>query len=259
MAGERERRMKKRVLPLFFAALSAVRAGIVAQFDSGAENFDLDGQDRVLAWRSASGPSLVPALTNSPAWTLAALDVSNASRGVCFNLASNPASPLTFGPSTESPVATLFLVADTPAEGYSTLFFAPVTATVTPHAPAAEYDGAEASDGLLRVNGAESLLFGQALRHIVEADFAQPVPPSGLFIGGAPVCAAWGQGWKGAVHAMVALDAPPSEGARRAIRKYLALRYGVAGVSPAGPDDAAEAAALGLNAHGLFGAKVILR
>lgn len=221
-------------------------AGVVAQFDSGAEDFDLDGQGRVLAWRSVNGPSLVPALTNSPAWTLAALDVSNASRGVCFNLASNPSSPLIFGPSAVSPVATLFLVADTPAEGYSTLFFAPVTATVTPHAPAPEYDGAEASEGLLRING--------------EADFAQPVPPSGLFIGGAPVCAAWGQGWKGAVHAMVALDAPPSEGARRAIRKYLALRYGVAGLlPPAGPDDAAEAAALGLNAHGLFGARVILR
>jgi len=109
------------------------------------------------------------------------------------------------------------------------------------------------------VDGRAGTLFPDGGRHIVEIDFAEPAALSRVFIGGTPACAAWGQNWRGAVFEAVALDAPPSEGARRAVLKYLSLRYGVAGLPPADQADAAEARALGLDTHGCFGTRMIFR
>ena len=245
---------------LFLAVPLAGWAGVLAQFDLSVPGNIVTGADgRVEAWLSPGGPALVPAVTDSPAWACPALAATNGLQGVFFNLSSNPASPLGFAPSATGTVATLLLVVAGAGDGYATLLQSPVVATVTPYALGTEYDAAEAADGLLRVNGSSPALFGAGVPHIVEADFAEPAALSCVFIGGTPACAAWGQNWRGAVYEVVALDAPPTESARLAIRNYFALRYGVAGLPAAGRAGVFEAFALGLNAHGFFGTRLFFR
>jgi hypothetical protein len=236
------------------AALFRASAAVVAQCEPAGAVTDEEG--RVLTWNALhGGAAFVPAIPESPAWTLPALVAG----GVAFDATETPASPLVSGAEA---VSTVFLaVAPAPAtNSFSALVEAPgVSVTAVPRAAPRTYDPEDAAGLAVRVNGGLSLEF-PAAPHIVEVDFPQPVPGVDLRIGGASACAGWIQAWRGHIFSVVAFDAPPDGPVRDAVRSYLARRHGVAGgFPPPGREAVLQATAQGLDTHGLFSTTLILK
>jgi hypothetical protein len=237
-------------------SVSRAAAAVVAQCEIMDRGVVTDGDGRVLAWNALhGGAAFVPVFVDSPAWALPAL----AADGVAFDVAGNPASPLACGAEW---VSTVFLVV-TPAPDagrYSSLVEVPgASVTAAPHVVPRTYDPEDAAGISVRVNGSPSLEFPGA-PHIVEVDFARPVPGADLRIGGESACAAWGQMWRGRVGAVIAFDAPPSETVRKVVRNMLSRRHGIAGgFPPVGQGAALQAAAQGLDMHNLFSTMLLLR
>ncbi len=111
-------------------------ANVIAQFDLSAPGCVETGESgQVAGWNSASGLVLVPAVTNSPAWSAPELAVTNGFDGVFFNLSTNPASPLAFTGTATNTVSTLFLVVSGSSGGYSTLLHATFSSAALRRAP----------------------------------------------------------------------------------------------------------------------------
>lgn len=232
-------------------------AAVVAQcelMDGGAAT---DGDGHVLAWdANRDGAAWLPAFADSATWTLPALEPT----GIAFDaVLGRPASPL----ASEAPeIATLFLVVN-PAPAphrFATLVEVPgASVTVAPRVAPRTYDPEDAAGLTVRVNGADSLAFPNA-PHIVEVDFAGPVPGGDLRIGGASACVGWEQAWGGHITAAIAFSAPPGDAVRDVTRSYLARRHRVAGdFPPPGRDAVFQAVAQGLDTHSLFSTLVILK
>jgi hypothetical protein len=231
-------------------------AAVVAQceiMDGGAVT---DGGGHVLAWNAnRNGAAWFPSLTGSAAWPLPSLDPN----GIAFDTSAAPASPLT---SEAAGISTLFLVVN-PAPAphrFATLVEVPgASVTAVPRVTPRTYDPEDAVGLIVRVNGADSLAFPDA-PHIVEVDFAAPVSGGDLRIGGASVCAGWGQAWGGRIIAAIAFDVPPDDAVRNVTRSYLARRHTVAGgFPPPGLDAVLLAMSQGLNTHTLFSTLTILK
>lgn len=241
---------------LFLATFLRVAAAVVSQCEVVDGGVVTDAEGRVLAWDSfRGGAAWLPAITNSPAWTLPSAETE----GMAFDAPGDPATPLA---SAAPSVATLFLVVSPslPAEGFATLVEVP-GASVTAAARAAPpvYDPEDAAGLSVRVNGQPALGIPDA-PHIVEVDFAQPVPGGDLRVGGASACASWRQPWRGRVGAVIAFDVPPDEPVRRTVRNYLARRHGIAGDFPLDSHEAViQTMALGLYTHDLFSTRLLLK
>ena len=232
-------------------------AAVVAQCEIRDGGVVTDGGGHVLAWNAnRNGAAWFPALADTDAWILPELEPN----GIAFDAAlGNPASPLA---SEAAEIATLFLVVNPAASAYqfATLVEAPgASVTVAPRALPRTYDPEDAAGLAVRVNGADSLAFPDAL-HIVEVDFAHPVAGGDLRIGGTSACAGWRQEWRGHIVAAVAFSAPPDEPIRQVARDYLARRHGVAGSFPPPERDALfQAKTLGLDTHNFFSTLMILK
>ena len=89
-------------------------------------------------------------------------------------------------------------------------------------------------------------------RQLIEAVFDAPAPLNELYIGGAPATAAWAQSWSGGIAELILLDETPTEEQLNAIRRYLALKYGLAVSTESDGAIVSTLTAMGIDTSGLF-------
>ncbi len=99
----------------------------------------------------------------------------------------------------------------------------------------------------------------RATFQLIEAVFDSPVPLNELYIGGAPATAAWAQSWSGGIAELILLAETPTEDQLNALRRYLALKYGLAVRTESDGAIVTTLSALGVDTAGLFNSVFLVR
>ena len=84
-------------------------------------------------------------------------------------------------------------------------------------------------------------------------------PDSATILGGAPATAAWEQSWSGGIAELILLPETPTEEQLNALRRYLALKYGLAVPTESDGDIVSTLTALGVDTAGLFNSVFLVR
>jgi GAF domain-containing protein len=89
--------------------------------------------------------------------------------------------------------------------------------------------------------------------------FDSPCALNGIYVGGAPATAAWGQSWRGAVAELILLADTPTDERLNALRRYLALKHGLAVPTESDGGIVATLAAMGVDTDGLFNSVFLVK
>ncbi len=112
----------------------------------------------------------------------------------------------------------------------------------------------------LSINATATNLFAAvATPQLVEVAFDSPTPLNELYIGGAPTTAAWAQSWSGGIAELILLAEMPPEEEINALRRYLALRHGLAVPTESDGGIVSTLAAMGIDTAGLFNSVFLVR
>jgi len=174
-------------------------------------------------------------------------------------------SPLGFPDSATNSVSYAFAVIECaePAD-HATLFDAPCSIRFMPK-PFDDnetffYESQLSNAVALSINAVPTNLFtAEAAPQLIEAAFDSPVPLNELYIGGAPATAAWNQSWSGGIAELILLADPPTQEQLNALRRYLALRHGLAVPSESDGGIVSTLAAMGIDTSGLFNSVFLVR
>ena len=174
-------------------------------------------------------------------------------------------SPLGFPDSATNSVSYAFAVVKcVEAVDHATLIDAPCSIRFIPDPfntlQANFYESQLTNTVALSVNATPTNRFSTgAAFQLIEAAFYSPVPLNELYIGGAPATAAWEQSWSGGVAELILLAETPTEGQLNALRRYLALKYGLAVPTESDSAIVATLTALGVDTAGLFNSVFLVR
>ena len=174
-------------------------------------------------------------------------------------------SPLGFPDSATNSVSYAFAVVKcVEAVDHATLIDAPCSIRFIPdpfNTPEAFfYESQTTNTVALSINATPTNHFSiGAAFQLIEAAFYSPVPLNELYIGGAPATAAWEQSWSGGVAELILLAETPTEGQLNALRRYLALKHGLAVPTESDGAIVSMLTAMGIDTDGLFNSVFLVR
>ena len=84
-------------------------------------------------------------------------------------------------------------------------------------------------------------------------------PDSATILGGAPATAAWAQSWSGGISELILLEEVPTEEQLNALRRYLALKHGLAVPTESDGAIVSMLTAMGIDTDGLFNSVFLVR
>ena len=228
-----------------FAKNSALQF-VVEDFNGSVWNFR-DGRSMLLSEHTA---------TNG--WSLALKDGDM----ICFD---STTSPLAFPDSATGRVTRAFAVAACEeAADHATLFDASCSVRFMPSFfPEEEraFYGSQLTNAVaMSINATSTDLFPPASGlQVIEAEFEPPCPLNEIYVGGAPATAAWGQSWRGGVAELILLSETPTDEQLNALRRYLALKHGLAVPTESDSGIVATLAAMGIDTDGLFNSVFVVK
>ena len=242
-------------LAVVLQAAGAAMGGEVRQFV--AAGFQSEAGPPVWnAQRELSGMASEHAATNG--WSLAWRDGGM----VCFD---DTTSPLAFPDSATGLVyRALAAVICEEAADHATLFDASCSVRFMPspfpEEERAFYESQLTNAVTLSIDAVNTNLFPEAsgLR-LIEAEFTPPCPLNEIYVGGAPATAAWGQSWRGGVAELILLADTPTDEQLNALRRYLALKHGLAVPTESDSGIVATLAAMGIDTDGLFNSVFVVK
>jgi len=94
---------------------------------------------------------------------------------------------------------------------------------------------------------------------LIEAEFEPPCPLNEIYVGGAPATAAWAQSWRGGVAELVLLADTPTGAQINALRRYLALKHGLAVPTESDGGIVATLKSMGVDSTGLFNSVFLVK
>ena len=230
---------------------------------SATLQFTMEGvlaSDDTVTWTSVNSfgiMSSVHAATNG--WSLAVKDGGK----VFFD--NGVSSPFGFPDSATNSVSYAFAVFEcAEAVDHATLIDAPCSIRFIPDpfntTEAFFYESQLTNTVALSINATPTNLFvASAALQLVEAAFDSPMPLNEIYIGGAPATAAWAQSWSGGIAELILLAEEPTEEQLNALRRYLALKYGLAVLSESDGDIVSKLTAMGVDTAGLFNSVFLVR
>ena len=196
--------------------------------------------------------------TATNGWSLAWKDDGR----VCFDATT---SPLAFPDSATGLVyRALAAVICEEAADHATLFDASCSVRFMPSPfPGADrgfYEYQLTNAVALSINATPTNLFPAASSlQLIEAAFDPPCPLNEIYVGGAPATAAWGQSWRGGVAELILLADTPTDEQFNALRRYLALKHGLAVPTESDGGIVATLAAMGVDTDGLFNSVFLVK
>ncbi len=203
-----------------------------------------------------SGMASVHAATNG--WSLAWRDGGM----VCFDAAT---SPLAFADSATGHVSrAIAVVVCEEAADHATLFDASCSVRFMPspfpEEERAFYESQLTNAVALSINATPTNLFPAVSGlQLIEAEFDPPCPLNEIYVGGAPATAAWAQSWRGGVAELILLADAPTDEQLNALRRYLALRHGLAVPTESDGGIVATLAVMGVDTDGLFNSVFLVK
>ena len=230
--------------------------GDVLQFT--ADGFSATADTAI--WDAVDGNSVmtsVHAVTND--WSLAIKEGGT----VFFN--NGVSSPLGFPDSATSNVSYAFAVVEcAEAVDHATLIDAPCSLRFIPIAfsndDAYFYESQLTNAVALSINATQTNSFmPTATFQLIEAAFDSPTPLNELYIGGAPATAVWTQSWSGGIAELILLSETPTEEQLNALRRYLAIKYGLAVPTESDGAIVSTLTAMGVDIAGLFNSVFLVR
>ncbi len=219
------------------------------------ENFRDDGA----FWESCDGRSALSsehAATNG--WGLAWSDGGL----VCFDAST---SPLAFPDSATGRVTRAFsVVVCEEAADHATLIDASCSVRFMPSPFPGDdrtfYESQLTNAVALSINATPTNLFPLVSDlQLIEADFEPPCPLNEIYVGGAPATAAWAQSWRGGVAELILLADAPTDAQLNALRRYLALKHGLAVPTESDGGIVATLAAMGVDTDGLLSSVFLVK
>ena len=112
----------------------------------------------------------------------------------------------------------------------------------------------------MSINATSTDLFPPASGlQVIEAEFEPPCPLNEIYVGGAPATAAWAQSWRGGVAELILLADAPTDEQLNALRRYLALRHGLAVPTESDGGIVATLAVMGVDTDGLFNSVFLVK
>lgn len=199
----------------------------------------------------------VHAATNG--WSLAGRE----NRRIVFG--GNTTSPLAFSDSTSNTISYVFaVVACSEPDTYATLIDAPCSIRFIPDSFNDEdvffYESQLSNSVALSINAVQTHRFtASTTLQLIEAAFDSPVPLNELYIGGTPATPAWKQSWEGDLAELILLNESQTEVQLNALRRYLALKHGVAVSSKSDAAIVTTLNDLGIDSGGYFNAVLLVR
>ena len=230
------------------------------QFDAATTRSVAQTNGAVAAWMSVrGGVEASPCHVEGAGWGLPRFDGG----GISYSAGGgDAATPLSFDTSQTGLVSRAFIVADAAsAAPWQTLLDAPCPLRILPDAGAgavAFSTSSVLSSISLSIDFAPDATFTPG-RHTYEAVFAEPCPLGGIHVGGNPATPAWGRSWCGSIHEVVFLPPEATEADARAVRAYLAKKWGTGCYSSGLADELAVLRALGMKTGTLYGTGMFAR
>ena len=229
---------------------------VAYQFKAG----DFTATTDSATWAAAGGGSVMTSVHSATnGWSLAVKEGG----AVCFD--NGVSSPLGFPDSATNTVAYAFAVVEcSEPSNHATLIDAPCSIRFIPSLfddSATRFYERQINNAVaLSINGTETNVFTAAtLPQLVEVAFDSPCALNGIYVGGAPATAAWGQSWRGAVAELILLADTPTDERLNALRRYLALKHGLAVPTESDGGIVATLAAMGVDTDGLFNSVFLVK
>ena len=245
---------------LAIAAMLLPVATTIAEIDVRqfvAEDFNGDGDCAV--WASRDGSStLVSEHAATNGWSLAWRDGGR----VCFDAST---SPLAFSDSATGRVTrAVAVVVCEEAADHATLFDASCSVRFMPSPFPGDdrtfYESQLTNAVAVSINATPTNLFPLVSDlQLIEAEFEPPCPLNEIYVGGAPATAAWAQSWRGGVAELILLADAPTDAQLNALRRYLALKHGLAVPTESDGGIVATLAAMGVDTDGLFNSVFLVK
>ena len=243
--------------------IAAIGLSSVAAFaENGVRQFvaeDFHGMGGGVVWESSDVRSTLSsehAATNG--WSLAWSDGGR----VCFDAST---SPMAFPDSATGRVTRAFAVAACEeAADHATLFDASCSVRFMPSPFPGDgrtfYESQITNAVAVSIDAVATNLFPSASGlQVIEAEFEPPCPLNELYVGGAPATAAWAQSWRGGVAELILLADAPTDAQLNALRRYLALKHGLAVPTESDGGIVATLAAMGVATDGLFNSVFLVK
>lgn len=243
-------------LMLAFAAMG--QPTLVAFAESSASQFvteDFNGT----VWNSRDGSSALSSEhTDTNGWSLAWKEGGK----VCFDAST---SPLAFSDSATGRVSrAIAVVVCEEAADHATLFDASCSVRFMPSPFPGDdrtfYESQITNAVAVSIDAVDTNLFPEAsgLR-LIEAEFEPPCPLNEIYVGGAPATAAWAQSWRGGFAELILLADVPTDSQLNALRRYLALKHGLAVPTESDGGIVATLAAMGVDTDGLLNSVFLVK
>ena len=210
-------------------------------------------------WNSRDGRStLLPEHAATNGWSLALKEGDM----ICFDATT---SPLAFPDSATGRVTRAFAVAACEgAADHATLIDASCSVRFMPSPFPGDdrtfYESQLTNAVAVSIDAVNTNLFPETpgLR-LIEAEFIPPCPLNEIYVGGAPATAAWAQSWRGGFAELILLADVPTDSQLNALRRYLALKHGLAVPTESDGGIVATLAAMGVDTDGLLNSVFLVK
>ena len=243
-------------LMMAFAAMGLPT--LVAFAESSASQFvteDFNGT----VWNSRDGSSALSSEhTDTNGWSLAWKEGGK----VCFDAST---SPLAFSDSATGRVSrAIAVVVCEEAADHATLFDASCSVRFMPSPFPGDdrtFSESQITNAVaVSIDAVDTNLFPEASGvRLIEAEFEPPCPLNEIYVGGAPATAAWAQSWRGGFAELILLADVPTDSQLNALRRYLALKHGLAVPTESDGGIVATLAAMGVDTDGLLNSVFLVK